>query len=83
MTAPVTAIEAIGRLYDVIVKKTEWPSNDHSIKSLTKHIGFTWCNAYACAHERVADGKLLNNFVLSIVAEKTLNAVGCWLRPED
>ncbi|WP_394730014.1 TM0106 family RecB-like putative nuclease [Altererythrobacter sp. GH1-8] len=27
---------------DVVTKATEWPTNDHSIKSLAKHLGFEW-----------------------------------------
>jgi len=28
--------------YDVVVKATEWPTRDHSLKTLAKHLGFTW-----------------------------------------
>jgi len=28
--------------YDVVLKATEWPTNDHSIKSLAKYLGFKW-----------------------------------------
>lgn len=28
--------------YDVVVKATEWPTNDHSIKTLAKYLGFSW-----------------------------------------
>lgn len=27
---------------DVVLKATEWPTRDHSIKTLAKHLGFTW-----------------------------------------
>jgi predicted RecB family nuclease len=27
---------------DVVTKKTEWPTIDHSIKTLAKHLGFRW-----------------------------------------
>ncbi len=29
-------------LYDVIRKTTEWPTRDHSIKTLAKYLGFAW-----------------------------------------
>lgn len=29
-------------LYDVIRKATEWPTRDHSIKTLAKYVGFAW-----------------------------------------
>ena len=29
-------------LYDVVVKATEWPTYDRSIKTLAKHLGFQW-----------------------------------------
>jgi uncharacterized protein len=28
--------------YDVVVPATEWPTNDHSIKTLAKYLGFEW-----------------------------------------
>lgn len=28
--------------FDVVKKHTEWPTNDHSIKTLAKHLGFNW-----------------------------------------
>lgn len=28
--------------YDVVVKATEWPTRDHSLKTLAKHLGFAW-----------------------------------------
>lgn len=28
--------------YDVVFRATEWPTNDHSIKTLAKHLGFSW-----------------------------------------
>lgn len=28
--------------YDVVKKATEWPTRDHSIKTLAKHLGFNW-----------------------------------------
>jgi uncharacterized protein len=28
--------------YDVVVPATEWPTNDHSIKTLAKFLGFSW-----------------------------------------
>lgn len=34
--------KAIDLYYDVVLKATEWPTNDHSIKTLAKHLGFSW-----------------------------------------
>ena len=28
--------------FDVVKSKTEWPTYDHSIKTLAKHLGFAW-----------------------------------------
>lgn len=28
--------------YDVVLKATEWPTHDHSIKTLAKYLGFAW-----------------------------------------
>ena len=28
--------------FDVVMKATEWPTNDHSIKTLAKYLGFAW-----------------------------------------
>jgi len=36
---PATAIDLY---YDVVKKKTEWPTIDHSIKTLAKYLGFGW-----------------------------------------
>lgn len=36
---PARAIDLYG---DVVIKATEWPTRDHSIKTLAKHLGFTW-----------------------------------------
>lgn len=33
---------AVDLYYDVVMKATEWPTNDHSIKTLAKHLGFAW-----------------------------------------
>ena len=33
---------AIDLYFDVVMKVTEWPTNDHSIKTLAKHLGFHW-----------------------------------------
>jgi predicted RecB family nuclease len=33
---------AIDLYGDVVLKATEWPTRDHSIKTLAKHLGFTW-----------------------------------------
>jgi predicted RecB family nuclease len=37
---------AIDLYYDVVVRKTEWPTHDHSIKTLAKHLGFQWRDAH-------------------------------------
>lgn len=34
--------KAIDLYYDVVLKATEWPTNDHSIKTLAKYLGFAW-----------------------------------------
>ena len=36
---PTRAIDLYG---DVVLKGTEWPTRDHSIKTLAKYLGFTW-----------------------------------------
>jgi uncharacterized protein len=36
---PTRAIDLYG---DVVLKATEWPTRDHSIKTLAKYLGFTW-----------------------------------------
>ena len=28
--------------FDVVMRATEWPTNDHSIKTLAKYLGFAW-----------------------------------------
>lgn len=33
---------AIDLYNDVVTKATEWPTRDHSIKTLAKHLGFAW-----------------------------------------
>lgn len=33
---------AIDLYYDVVTKATEWPTNDQSIKTLAKYLGFDW-----------------------------------------
>lgn len=35
----------IDLLYDVVQKNTEWPTNNRSIKTLAKYLGFTWRDA--------------------------------------
>lgn len=37
--APERAIDLYG---DVVIKATEWPTHDHSIKTLAKYLGFAW-----------------------------------------
>jgi predicted RecB family nuclease len=36
---PSRAVDLYG---DVVLKATEWPTRDHSIKTLAKYLGFTW-----------------------------------------
>jgi predicted RecB family nuclease len=36
---PARAIDLYG---DVVIKDTEWPTRDHSIKTLAKYLGFNW-----------------------------------------
>jgi predicted RecB family nuclease len=36
---PPRAVDLYG---DVVLKATEWPTRDHSIKTLAKYLGFTW-----------------------------------------
>ncbi len=33
---------SVDLLYDVVKKATEWPTRDHSIKTLAKYLGFSW-----------------------------------------
>jgi predicted RecB family nuclease len=33
---------AVDLYYDVVKKKTEWPTNDYSIKTLASYLGFRW-----------------------------------------
>ena len=39
---PPRAVDLYG---DVVVQATEWPTRDHSIKTLAKYLGFTWRDA--------------------------------------
>jgi predicted RecB family nuclease len=34
--------KSIDLYFDVVLKKTEWPTNDFSIKTLAKYLGFAW-----------------------------------------
>ena len=36
--------------YDVVVKATEWPTRDHSLKTLAKHLGFAWRDTHPVLH---------------------------------
>ena len=38
--------DAIDLYYDVVRSKTEWPTNDFSIKTLAKYLGFSWRDAH-------------------------------------
>src|SRR3546814_13688387 len=33
---------AVDLYFDVVLKATEWPTHDFSIKTLAKHLGFKW-----------------------------------------
>ena len=33
---------AVDLYFDVVMKATEWPTNDQSIKTLAKYLGFSW-----------------------------------------
>ena len=35
-------VQAVDLYYDVVKKATEWPTRDHSIKTLAKFLGFRW-----------------------------------------
>jgi len=35
-------INAVDLYYDVVTRKTEWPTRDHSIKTLAGYLGFHW-----------------------------------------
>lgn len=37
-----TPPRSIDLYYDVVLKATEWPTHNHSIKTLAKHLGFAW-----------------------------------------
>lgn len=37
-----TPPRAIDLCYDVVKRATEWPTNDHSLKTLAKFLGFNW-----------------------------------------
>lgn len=37
-----TSPRSIDLYYDVVLKATEWPTYNHSIKTLAKHLGFAW-----------------------------------------
>jgi predicted RecB family nuclease len=34
--------QAVDLYFDVVLKSTEWPTRDFSIKTLAKHLGFSW-----------------------------------------
>lgn len=37
---------AIDLYFDVVLKATEWPTRDFSLKTLAKHLGFSWRDAH-------------------------------------
>ena len=38
--------QSVDLYYDVVKKATEWPTRDHSIKTLAKFLGFSWRDAH-------------------------------------
>ncbi len=40
---PARAVDLYG---DVVMQATEWPTHDHSIKTLAKYLGFTWRDSH-------------------------------------
>jgi predicted RecB family nuclease len=40
-----TPPRAVDLYYDVVYRATEWPTHDHSIKTLAKYLGFSWRDA--------------------------------------
>ncbi len=46
--------QAIDLYGDVILKATEWPTRDHSIKTLAKYLGFTWRDTHPSGAASVA-----------------------------
>ena len=48
---PQRAIDLYG---DVVLKATEWPTKDHSIKTLAKYLGFTWRDTHPSGAASVA-----------------------------
>ena len=37
---------AVDLYYDVVLKATEWPTRDFSIKTLATHLGFKWRDSH-------------------------------------
>jgi uncharacterized protein len=37
-----TPPRSIDLYFDVVMRATEWPTHDHSIKTLAKYLGFEW-----------------------------------------
>ena len=38
--------QSVDLYYDVVKKATEWPTRDHSIKTLAKYLGFNWRDSH-------------------------------------
>jgi predicted RecB family nuclease len=38
--------QAVDLYFDVVLRATEWPTRDYSIKTLAKHLGFQWRDAH-------------------------------------
>jgi predicted RecB family nuclease len=49
--SPTRAIDLYG---DVVLKATEWPTRDRSIKTLAQHLGFVWRDKYPSGAGSVA-----------------------------
>ena len=47
---PKRAVDLYG---DVVLKATEWPTRDHSIKTLAKYLGFTWRDTHPSGADSV------------------------------
>ena len=45
--------EAIDLYFDVVLRNTEWPTNDYSIKTLATHLGFHWRDAHPSGAESI------------------------------
>jgi len=44
---------AVNLYGDVVLKATEWPTKDHSVKTLARHLGFSWRDAHPLGAESI------------------------------